>query len=314
MQSLWMVVAAVFYAVYGVCIKFASLEGIGAWEVLFYRSFFGLVVFFIMMHREGTSMRTQHPWAHAVRSLAGVAAIVAGIYSLSHLNLGLAMTLNYTAPLFLGTFVVIWSLLHHSHINWGLMASLAAGFAGVVILLGPTIGPDEYFAAGVGIAAGGFTALATGFVKRLGSYHEPLSRIIFFLMLAGSVCGLSAIPFTGGFHAWTATGAASILAFCVCATLGQLTLTMAFSRGNMVLSGALQYTVILFSTLMGVLIFGDDVSFTSAVGMVTIVVSGIAASLLTKRTEGHIKAIKKLKYIEAKSAGAASVPDASGKR
>ena len=126
MQSLWMVVAAVFYAVYGVCIKFASLEGIGAWEVLFYRSFFGLVVFFIMMHREGTSMRTQHPWAHAVRSLAGVAAIVAGIYSLSHLNLGLAMTLNYTAPLFLGTFVVIWSLLHHSHINWGLMASLAA--------------------------------------------------------------------------------------------------------------------------------------------------------------------------------------------
>ena len=186
MQSLWMVVAAVFYAVYGVCIKFASLEGIGAWEVLFYRSFFGLVVFFIMMHREGTSMRTQHPWAHAVRSLAGVAAIVAGIYSLSHLNLGLAMTLNYTAPLFLGTFVVIWSLLHHSHINWGLMASLAAGFAGVVILLGPTIGPDEYFAAGVGIAAGGFTALATGFVKRLGSYHEPLSRIIFFLMLAGS--------------------------------------------------------------------------------------------------------------------------------
>lgn len=133
-------------------------------------------------------------------------------------------------------------------------------------------------------------------------------------MLAGSVCGLSAIPFTGGFHAWTATGAASILAFCVCATLGQLTLTMAFSRGNMVLSGALQYTVILFSTLMGVLIFGDDVSFTSAVGMVTIVVSGIAASLLTKRTEGHIKAIKKLKDIEAKSAGAASVPDASGKR
>ncbi len=90
MQSLWMVVAAVFYAVYGVCIKFASLEGIGAWEVLFYRSFFGLVVFFIMMHREGTSMRTQHPWAHAVRSLAGVAAIVAGIYSLSHLNLGRA--------------------------------------------------------------------------------------------------------------------------------------------------------------------------------------------------------------------------------
>lgn len=236
MQSLWMVVAAVFYAVYGVCIKFASLEGIGAWEVLFYRSFFGLVVFFIMMHREGTSMRTQHPWAHAVRSLAGVAAIVAGIYSLSHLNLGLAMTLNYTAPLFLGTFVVIWSLLHHSHINWGLMASLAAGFAGVVILLGPTIRPDEYFAAGVGIAAGGFTALATGFVKRLGSYHEPLSRIIFFRCLQEASAASRPFPSRAAFTRGLPRVPASILAFCVCATLGQLTLTMAFSRGNMVLS------------------------------------------------------------------------------
>ena len=49
MQSLWMVVAAVFYAFYGVFIKWAGELDVGSWQVLFYRSFFGLVVFYIVM-------------------------------------------------------------------------------------------------------------------------------------------------------------------------------------------------------------------------------------------------------------------------
>ena len=39
MQSLWMVASAVFYALYGLSLKYAGAEGVGAWEVLFYRSF-----------------------------------------------------------------------------------------------------------------------------------------------------------------------------------------------------------------------------------------------------------------------------------
>ena len=292
MQSLWMVASAVFYALYGLSLKYAGAEGVGAWEVLFYRSFFGLIVFFILMHRRGIVLTTEHASAHFVRSFAGIAAIVAGIYSISHLNLGLAMTLNYTAPLFLGTFVVVYSLAHHARINWGLISSLALGFAGVIILLGPTIGPSEYTAAGVGLSAGLCTALATGFVKRLGRFHEPDARIIFYLMLAGSVTGIAAVAFTGGFSAVTAKTAPWILAFCVTSTLGQLLLTRAFSHGNMVLAGALQYSVILFSTLLGVWVLGDEVTLVAAAGMVLIVVSGLAASWFTKKEAEEVKALK----------------------
>ena len=282
MQSLWMVAAAVFYAFYGVFIKLAGELDVGSWQVLFYRSFVGLVVFAILMHRKGIGMASRHLGAHMVRSLAGTCAIIMGIYSISHLNLGLAMTLNYTAPLFLGFFVVVYSMLHHARINWGLNASLLAGFAGVLILLGPTIGPDEYFAAGVGVGAGMCTALATGFVKRLGSWREPESRIIFYLMLAGTVAGGIGVAFTGGFTPWTWMSFCWIALLSICAVFGQLTLTMAFSRGNMVLSGALQYTVILFSTILGMLLFGDDLTLPIACGMVVIVLSGVAASWFTK--------------------------------
>ncbi len=282
MQSMWMLVAAVFYAFYGVFVKAAGAEDIGAWQVLFYRSFVGLIASAVMMYFKGVHPMSRHPWAHATRSIAGTCAIIAGIYSISHLNLGLAMTLNYTAPLFLGSFVVIYSLLHHSRINWGLNISLLAGFVGVVTLLGPTITPAEYFPAAVGISAGICTALATGFVKRLGAWREPESRIIFYLMLAGTFAGLVGVCFTGGFTAWTWIRLAWIFLLSMCAVFGQLCLTLAFSRGNMVLSGALQYSVILFSSILGVVFFDDTISLTSAAGMCIIVCSGLAASWFTK--------------------------------
>ncbi len=219
-----------------------------------------------------------------------------------HLNLGLAMTLNFTAPLFLGAGVVGFSLFRHQSINWGLIASLVTGFLGVVILLGPTIGPHEYFAACVGLFAGLCTATASGFVKRLGVLMEPETRIIFYLVSVGAVAGTVGVVMTGGFSAWTWTSAIYILALCLCANLGQLCLTMAFSRGNLVLSSSLQYSVILFSTIFGEILFAEPVTVPVVVGMIIIVVSGIFASYLVRKIS-----LKKKTAASSTTSGAASV-------
>ncbi|WP_308513495.1 DMT family transporter [uncultured Turicimonas sp.] len=290
MQSLWMLVAGVFYALYGVFIKLAGECSINSWQILFYRSVFGVVVFYILMRAKGIRVTTTHPVEHIIRSLAGTASILAGIYSMMHLNLGLAMTLNFTAPLFLGAGVVGFSLFRHQSINWGLIASLVTGFLGVVIMLGPTIGPHEYFAACVGLFAGLCTATASGFVKRLGVLMEPETRIIFYLVSMGAVAGTVGVVMTGGFSAWTWTSAIYILALCLCANLGQLCLTMAFSRGNLVLSSSLQYSVILFSTIFGEILFAEPVTLPVVVGMIIIVASGIFASYLVRKISPKKKA------------------------
>lgn len=283
MQSLWMVVAALFFAGYGVFIKLSGAEGIGSWEILFFRSIFGVFVFYVMLRLAGGTVYTSHPWHHIVRSLCGTSAIVAGIYSISHLNLGLAMTLNYTAPLFVGTYVAVTSIAHHQRMNFGLMSTVITGFVGVVVLLGPTIGPNEYFASVVGLSAGMFTAIATTFVKKLGLLKEPEARIIFYLVLVGAVVGFIGVILTGGFHAWSWTSALYILLLCICATMGQFCLTRAFSRGNIILSSALLYTVILFATIDGVIIFGEPVSITGVLGMIIIVLSGFFATYFVRR-------------------------------
>ena len=42
-----MVVAALFYAFYAVFVKYSGFEGIGSWEILFFRSIFGVVLFYV---------------------------------------------------------------------------------------------------------------------------------------------------------------------------------------------------------------------------------------------------------------------------
>lgn len=296
MQSLWMVVAAMFFALYAVCIKFASLEGIGSFEVLFYRSIFGLLIFYTVMRIKHVTVHTAHPIDHMIRSIVGVGAVMAGIYSISHLNVGLAMTLNYTSPLFIGCFTIGIMVSQHKGINWKLLSTLLLGFLGVVIMLSPSITPDEYFAAAVGLGAGFFTAVATTYVKRLGLMKEPELRILFYFVLIGTLSGLIGTLLGGGFTMPTWVAAVAILGFSICSTCAQFFLTIAFSRGNLVLSGALQYTVILFSTLMGVFVFGDSVTMAAVGGMVMIVVAGILASYFTRQEKQ--RALEEAKHTE----------------
>ena len=247
-----------------------------------------------MMRMQHITVHTTHPIDHLIRSFVGAGAVMAGIYSISHLNVGLAMTLNYTSPLFIGCFTIGIMMSQHKGINWKLLSTLLLGFLGVVIMLSPTITPDEYFAAAVGLAAGFCTAVATTYVKRLGLMKEPELRILFYFVLVGTLCGFVGALLNGGFTMPTWVAAAAIAGFVICSTCAQFFLTRAFSRGNLVLSGALQYTVILFSTLMGVFVFGDSVSTAVIGGMVMIVVAGILASYFTRQEKQ--KALEEAKH------------------
>ena len=64
-----MVVAALFYAFYAVFVKYSGFEGIGSWEILFFRSIFGVVLFYGVMRFSGITLSTTHPWQHLIRSM-----------------------------------------------------------------------------------------------------------------------------------------------------------------------------------------------------------------------------------------------------
>ena len=94
MQALWMILASLFFASMGVCIKFASQHFNGA-EILFYRGLFGILFMAAYARARRTSLRTPYPATHSYRRLIGVVSMAAWFYAISHLPMPPASTVHH---------------------------------------------------------------------------------------------------------------------------------------------------------------------------------------------------------------------------
>jgi S-adenosylmethionine uptake transporter len=82
-----------------------------------------------------------------------------------------------------------------------------------------------------------------------------------------------------------------LLAIGVCATSAQIAMTRAYRLGNTLVVANLQYTGIVFSSVWGVLIFGDVFDWHSWAGIGIILASGMAATFYNTRNTERGKAI-----------------------
>jgi S-adenosylmethionine uptake transporter len=286
MQALWMVWGAFFFATMAVGIKIASKD-FNTFELVFYRGVVSVIFMGIVMRSRGISLRTSVPGMHAWRSLIGVLSLGSWFYAIGHLPLATAMTLNYMSGVWVAAFIVGGAVLYGQAQGQGpLMATVLAGFAGVVMMLRPTLDHDQLFAGLIGLLSGLGAALAYMQVTALGRLGEPEGRTVFYFSVGSAVAGCLGIAVTG-LTPWAAVSwqaAAWLIPIGVLASLGQWCMTRAYSRGSTLLVANLQYTGIVFGALYSLLLFGDQIPLLGWAGMGLIVVSGLAATVLRTRT------------------------------
>jgi S-adenosylmethionine uptake transporter len=70
----------------------------------------------------------------------------------------------------------------------------------------------------------------------------------------------------------------------LCATLGQIFMTRAYRLGKLLVTANLQYTGIVFSSIWGILIWGDVLNWISWLGIAIILASGVIATFYNART------------------------------
>ena len=86
-----------------------------------------------------------------------------------------------------------------------------------------------------------------------------------------------------GVSEWDWKFAIWLLPVGVFASLGQLCMTRAYSKGATLVVANLQYSGIVFAALYSLLLFGDDIPLIGWLGMALIVASGMTATLLRAR-------------------------------
>jgi drug/metabolite transporter (DMT)-like permease len=281
LRSQWMLVAGLLFAVMGLFVKLGSERGFSGAELVFYRSFIGLVVIFAIVRRGGLSLRTRHFRSHLYRGLTGFVALMLYFYAITGLPLATAVTLNYTSPLFLAV-LAAWVL--KERVSFWVLLAVVAGFIGVVLLLRPSFRSDTVVAGLLGLASGAFASVAYLNVKQLGQLEEPGWRVVFYFSLISTV-GAAAWMIVHTFHRITWEGAGIILGLGSSATIAQLAMTRAYQEGDTLVVGSLAYSTVVFASLLGVAFWGDTLGAASWVAIGIIIASGTVATLAAPRQE-----------------------------
>lgn len=284
-QSLWALVAAASFSIMAAFVKLCS-DQMGAFELVFYRSLFGVLAISIFIIKDKKTIVTPLWKLHVLRSVLGVLSIVLWYWALARMDFGTCMTLIYTTPLFLAANFVVLALMRHQTPPWSLVIPIVTGFIGITTVLQPSLRSDELLPALICLFTSAIDLIVYWQMKKMGETHEPPWRIVFyFTMLSMLFSAVGTFAMEGGFHAVHGMTLLGILGMGACATLGQLASTRSFAYGNMLLSSLLGFSAVPFSLLIGTLLFNDKVSVTALLGVALIVGSGLFATVSTKHAE-----------------------------
>lgn len=271
MQALWMLLASVMFAIMGSCVKLAIEHEASLPQVVLFRGLPSVVLLLLWARAARQSIIPSSWKLHLWRNLSGVSSMWLGFYAISHLPLATAASLSYTSPLFIAGWMLGWGGAQRDGMR---VASVALGFLGVIAVLRPSVGDDQWLAAVLGLAAGGTAAVAMLQIRELGRIGEPEWRTVLFFSVAVCVSSVAGL----GFEGW---GSPDIIGYCalcgigVSGLCGQLTMTRAFGLGSALLTAALQYTTIIFAAFLGMAFWDDRLDVLAWAGMGLIILAGL---------------------------------------
>jgi drug/metabolite transporter (DMT)-like permease len=275
--SLWMLVAALGFAIMGALVKVGA-QKFSSGELVFYRSLFGLITIWLYIHARKLPLATPVMFKQMSRALVGFASLVLFFYAIAHLPLATAITLNYTSPLFLA---VITPIFLHEKPKKSLFVGLIIGFIGVSLLLKPSFSSTDWLAGSLGLLSGIGAAFAYMHVKQLGKVNEPDWRTVFYFTLISTI-GAGLWMFFDSFHLVAWQDIPVLLGLGVSATIAQLAMTRAYRTGSTLVVASLAYVTVVLASLFGIVWWHEHLSLDAWLAISLIILSGVISVRTTR--------------------------------
>jgi drug/metabolite transporter (DMT)-like permease len=259
------------FALMAALIKLGHGGGVSTVELVFYRSIFGLppLLAWIVATRNFGAWRTKRPLAHIWRGSIGLTAMALGFAALGYLPLAEATTISFAAPLFA---VILSALFLNEKIGAHRWSAVAAGFAGVVIVMQPQ--GSHLPPAGLALALLGAlaTSVAAITIRQVGRTEGTQTIVLWFGLLTASAAGLL-MPFYGQLHSgrvWLILAALGMVG-----GTGQIFLTASLRYAPVSVVVPFDYLQLLWAVLLGWLIFASHPPATTWAGAAVIIASGL---------------------------------------
>lgn len=245
-------------------------------EVVFFRSVVAALCMVPLMWRAGgwSVLRTRRLLGHAWRLVAGLAGMYGSFYGYARLPLATVTALGFSMPIFLALLSVP---LLRERVGPDRGLALAAGLAGVLLVLRPWQGGGGLPLAPALVVVGGvvFWALAMISIRRMGQSGERNITIVLLFALGGSaVSGLLCIPVWVAPSGWVL---AALVGVGAVSAVAQLLMTEGYRSGEATMLAPFEYGAILYTVLLGFLIWGEAPGAWEFAGIAVLTASGLYA-------------------------------------
>ena len=287
--ALWMLASTVFFTAMTVMIRYLS-GWIDPLEIVFFRNLFGLVVLLPWLMRHGmVSLGTRRLPLYSLRALVGLIAMSCWFTAVARMNLGDAVALSFTAPLFatVGAVVLLGEIVRIR--RW---FAVLMGFIGAMVILRPgfiEIPPVAYIV----LLSSMMMGLSVCLVKLLAR-TEQVMAIVFIMVLM--LTPVSLIPALFVWQTPDAVQLAWLLAIGSCGTLGHICITRAFSIADATAVLPYDFMRLPLMAVLAWLVFDQTLDGWTGLGAAII----IGASLyIAHREAHHQRLLKKLKPHQA---------------
>ncbi len=279
-----MLFASLMFALMGVFAKILS-QSMPSLEVVFFRNLFGAVLIAATLVKRPMRQRGGKGWLLFFRGMMGFLALLAFFYNIAHIPLGDAMTYSKTSPIFTALFAWIFLKERMGAVGW---AALVLGFVGILFIAKPS-GAVLDKTAWLGIFSGAGAALAYTAVRELRNYYDTRAIVLSFTVIGsvGPLVLMAVSPYVnapeldmlfGEFVAPSAEAWIFIVFMGIFATLAQFYMTKAYGVTKAGIVGAVSYSNILFSIILGLFIGDPLPDPLTWLGIGLIVAAGIAVA------------------------------------
>ena len=277
----YMLIASFTFAIMGAFAKLAS-QDMSSLEVVFFRNIAGVVIIGLAVLKKPMTHKGGKPFLLFFRGFMGFTALLAFFYNIAHISLGDAMTYSKTSPIFTAIFAFVF--LHEKLTAQGWLA-IFIGFVGMIFITEPSgVGFTKYDV--LGLFSGVGAALAYTSVRELKAYYDTRAIVLSF-MLTGTVGPIILFLLSPYIHlpeldfifgefvmpegiVWV-----YLVAMGLFATLSQVLMTKAYGETKAGIVGAVSYTNILFSIVVGVMLGDALPSIGTTFGIMLIVLAGV---------------------------------------
>ncbi|EIO3982731.1 DMT family transporter [Vibrio vulnificus] len=270
----YMILSALGFALMSASVKYVSVHGIPLFEIVAARALVSLIISYLDVKRKGISVWGNNKrWLFA-RGAVGTMALMCVYYAVTALPLAEATILQYVHPVFTALLAVLFL---KERVQPATLACIVLCLLGVFTMVYPSFdasGVGELPMLSVGIALlGAFGSSIAYVIVRKLSRTEDSSVIIFYFPLVA--LPVSAMLIGDDFVVPDVALILVLILVGIFTQIGQFGLTKAMQTQTAGNASAYSYVQIVFSALLGVVLFNEVPSIWTLLGGSLIVIGAL---------------------------------------